>query len=191
MARLIARFLALSSLVVAVPATPAAAALDNAGAVVLAGTVSYDTPNSVPVLSGCQATGFTMSMAGAIADVELLGSEYAGPVSLDGYGVSICMSYADGGTGGMTYTLSGSGPLGELQCSIYTSLAAFGPLWTWYGDGSCTVADQSVSDVWVTGQTQAVPAGVSTGGYISSLALTGTLAICASGNTICPIPEIA
>lgn len=174
---------ALCAIVVSVPASAASTPTD-AGAVAVAGTVTYTSSpgDALGGVGGCVwDQSFDVSLTGVATDINLPGSEYTGPVSLTGSGLQICMDYVDGGGAGMSYTLTGTGPVGELRCSGTVSIWSFAGLWSWNGgsSGSCSVANGPITNVSLTGFTETLPAGVTTSGNLSALALSGVLKICA------------
>ncbi len=176
----------LCGIVMSVPASAASTPTD-AGAVALAGTVTYTSSPGDALVGPCAwDQTFSANLTGVATDINLPGSEYTGPVTLSGSGVQICMDYVDGGSAGMSYTLTGTGPLGQLQCSGTVEILSFAGYWVWNGgsNGSCSVANGPISNVSLTGFTETLPAGVTTGGDLSALAVTGVLKICASSGAI-------
>jgi hypothetical protein len=167
---------------------PASAAPGNVGSLAVAGTLIFNTSPGESLAGACVwDTNFSLSLTGVATDVQLPASEYTGAVTIGGFGVDICASY-DGCciAPGFSYTLTSTGPVGEMSCSGNESPIVVGSFWLWSGGGSCTVANESVPNVSLSGLTESVPTAITTAGDVTSLAMTGALKLCApTGSTGC------
>ena len=103
--------------------TAASATGDNLGGGPAVGTVSFNPGYSVPPLgAGCAQTSFNLNGTSEAFAMNTVGTEYAGPVTLQGYGGSTCEG-ASNGSGNLTLTnVQGTGPTqGTLNCANPTT----------------------------------------------------------------------
>lgn len=166
------------------PAT--AATLSDAGTAPVVGVLTYSSA-TVPMCPDTWGRPFSLSLNGIAADVVLPGSEYTGPVAIAGSGAYFVSCFWVTGDPSFSIAVTGSGPIGQMACSVSVVAVAYGSAWVWNGQGSCTVAEQSVPNVSLYGITEtAVPTGVTASGAVTSMAMSGVLRICApSGSTGC------
>lgn len=145
--------------------------------------LTYGSANT-PVCPDTWGRPFSLSLSGIAADVVVPGSEYSGPVAINGSGSYFVSCFWIAGSPSFSITVTGTAPVGQMSCSVAVVAAAYGPAWVWNGQGACTVAGQPVSNVSLYGVTEtAVPTGVTSGGAVTSVDLAGLLRLCAPGGT--------